>query len=129
MPHDFKVKEIELPISGSSTSDALDSSIRNEVRRDDTSKDTYFIPVAKILNNIEKSYDKGKKILAESKNISDTDIRKSSSDDGETLTEIEKGRLMDELTPSNASASSGLSSAASQGDTDASHPANESGKQ
>ena len=63
VPYDFKVKEIELPISGSSTSDALDNSIRNEMRSDDTSKDTYFIPVAKILNNIKKSYDKGKKYL------------------------------------------------------------------
>ncbi len=42
------------------------------------------------------------------------------------LTQIEKGKLLDELTLSNATASSGLSSAASQGDTDAGRPANDS---
>ena len=42
------------------------------------------------------------------------------------LTQIEKGKLIDELTLSNATASSGLSSAASQGDTDAGRPANDS---
>ncbi len=42
------------------------------------------------------------------------------------LTQIEKGKLLDELALSKASASSGLSSVASQGDAVAGHPATES---
>ena len=40
------------------------------------------------------------------------------------LTRIEKGKLLDELAPFNSSASSGLSSVASQGETASGHSAN-----
>lgn len=53
MPHDYKVTKIELAISGSSTSDALTNSIETESS----------VSGAKLLNNIEKSYDKNVKLL------------------------------------------------------------------
>ena len=63
-PHDYRVTKIELIISGSPTSDALNSSTENV--------DNSTISVAKLLQNIEKAYDSGKKILDESK-IADED--------------------------------------------------------
>ena len=53
VPHDYKVTKIELAISGSSTSDALTNSIETESS----------VSGAKLLNNIEKSYDKNVKLL------------------------------------------------------------------
>ena len=53
MPHDYKVTKIELAISGSSTSDALTNSIETESS----------VSGVKLLNNIEKSYDKNVKLL------------------------------------------------------------------
>jgi len=49
--YDYRVTKIDLPISGSSTTNALGKPI---------------ISVANLLNNVEKSYDPGKLILAES---------------------------------------------------------------
>ena len=63
-PHDYRVTKIELPISGSSTSDALDNSENTDFRN--TS-----ISAAKLLQNVEKSYDKGKKLLEESKSTNE----------------------------------------------------------
>ena len=53
VPHDYKVTKIELAISGSSTSDALTNSIETESS----------VSGVKLLNNIEKSYDKNVKLL------------------------------------------------------------------
>ncbi len=57
-PHDYRVTKIELIISGSSTSNALNSSINGKGLK------TY--PLAKLLEGVEKFYDMGKKKLAES---------------------------------------------------------------
>ena len=62
--YDYKITEVELIISGSSTSNALNNSTS--------------VTGAKLLNGVEKSYEKGKKVLAVSKNSSkgDTMFRK-----------------------------------------------------
>ncbi|MBP5259419.1 MAG: hypothetical protein J6Z12_02130, partial [Paludibacteraceae bacterium] len=52
IPHDYQITKVELLISGSSASNAL-------------SNPTH-VSAAKILQGIEKSYDKGKKVLGES---------------------------------------------------------------
>ncbi len=62
-PHDYRVTKIELPISGSSTSNALDNS--NGVGTPSNENSTY--PAAKLLKDVEKAYDIGKNILEESK--------------------------------------------------------------
>ena len=63
-PHDYRVTKVELLISGSPTSNALSNSTGSH-----TSKVNALAPVAvtKLLQNVEKSYDIGKKILDESK--------------------------------------------------------------
>ena len=75
-PHDYRVTKIELIISGSSTSDALNSSIETV--------DFSTIPATKLLQNVEKSYDKGKFLLEKSKNVThfskDSDIKKGKSE-------------------------------------------------
>ena len=83
-PHDYRVTKIELLISGSPTSNALSNSI-GEVLDGQTTKplsvssrksntpngrsnvSDVFVSGVKLLNNLEKSYDSGKKILDESK--------------------------------------------------------------
>ena len=57
--YDYMVTSVELVISGSSTSDALTNSTR---------KPLIDIAVAKLLKDVEKSYDPGKRLLDESKN-------------------------------------------------------------
>ena len=52
--YDYKITEVELIISGSSTSNALNNSTS--------------VTGAKLLEGVEKSYDKGKKVLDESEN-------------------------------------------------------------
>lgn len=53
-PHDYRVTKIELLISGSPTSNALSNSIGSG----EFYNSTY--PLSKLLQNVEKSYDKGK---------------------------------------------------------------------
>jgi hypothetical protein len=54
--YDYKITEVELIISGSSTSNALNSSTS--------------VSATKILKDVEKTYDKGKKVLEVSENLS-----------------------------------------------------------
>ena len=58
-PHDYRVTKVELLISGSATSNALSNSTGSH------SQST--VTAAKLLQNVEKEYDKGKKLLDESK--------------------------------------------------------------
>ena len=62
-PHDYRVTKIELIISGSPTSNALNSSTGSG----EFYNSTY--PLSKLLQNVEKSYDKGKKLLDESRKV------------------------------------------------------------
>ena len=59
-PHDYRVTKVELLISGSATSNALSNSTG--------SHSPSTVTAAKLLQNVEKEYDKGKKLLDESKN-------------------------------------------------------------
>ena len=54
-PHDYRVTKIELLISGSPTSNALSNSINTERAANG------LLPLAKLLQNVDKSYDSGKK--------------------------------------------------------------------
>ena len=65
-PHDYRVTKIELFVSGSPTSNARNSST--------IGGQASSIEVAKLLKGIEKSYDKGKKILDESKKADESGI-------------------------------------------------------
>ncbi|MDY3855598.1 MAG: hypothetical protein SO008_00780 [Bacteroidaceae bacterium] len=58
-PHDYRVTKVELLISGSATSNALSNSTG--------SHSPSTVTAAKLLQNVEKEYDKGKKLLDESK--------------------------------------------------------------
>lgn len=67
MPDSYKITKIELIISGSSASNALNNSTS--------------VSVAKLLKDVEKSYDKGKKLLDESDNISERQGEKTYTDE------------------------------------------------
>lgn len=83
-PHDYRVTKIELLISGSSTSDALSNS--------NGSHSPSTVTTAKLLQNVEKSHDKGKNILTESEKadlqVTDT------NDEPTTPDEAEEGDVM-----------------------------------
>ena len=66
VPHDYRVTKIELIISGSPTSNALNSSIKRV--------NYSTLPVAKLLKDVEKSYDSGKKVLDESRKADENPI-------------------------------------------------------
>ncbi len=77
-PHDYRVTKIELLISGSSTSNALSNS--------NGSHNLSMVTAAKLLEGVEKSYDKGKKILDESAKadaVADGDTRGYTTTEGE----------------------------------------------
>ena len=75
-PHDYRVTKVELLISGSATSNALSNS--TGVGTPNSELEAY--PLAKLLQNVEKAYDKGKKILDESK-TEDTYLYRDVEDD------------------------------------------------
>lgn len=80
-PHDYRVTKIELIISGSSTSNALNSSIGSHGLNSELEAHD-LITGAKLLQNVEKAYDKGKYLLDESKKADeDTALYR---DEGET---------------------------------------------
>lgn len=60
-PHDYRVTKVELLISGSPTNNALSNSTKA-----DTSN---WYPLAKLLQNVEKSYDFGKNCLKRAKKL------------------------------------------------------------
>gem|GEM_PF-3571273 len=66
-PHDYRVTKVELLISGSATSNALSNSTG--------SHSPSTVTAAKLLQNVEKAYDKGKLLLDEAKNPSEVDYR------------------------------------------------------
>ena len=96
-PHDYRVTKIELLISGSPTSNALSNSIGEVLdgqttkplsvssRKSNTTNGSKrangYVHVAKLLQDVGKSYDLGKKLLEESK-IADesTDLYRDSDD-------------------------------------------------
>ena len=96
-PHDYRVTKIELLISGSPTSNALSNSIGEVLdgqttkplsvssRKSNTTNGSKrangYVHVAKLLQDVVKSYDLGKKLLEESK-ISDesTDLYREGDD-------------------------------------------------
>ena len=62
-PHDYRVTKVELLISGSPTSNALSNSTGSR----GIDSNITSVALAKLLQNVEKSYDLGKKLLDESK--------------------------------------------------------------
>lgn len=77
--YDYKITEVELIISGSSTSNALNNS---------TSVDA-----AKLLKGVEKSYDKGKKVLDESEKELNTRFRITPAMDKAYMDAVERGDM------------------------------------
>lgn len=61
-PHSYEVTKIELPNSDDATNQSTGLKVLN------TSSESNSIPTANLLKGIEKSYDKGKKLLDESEN-------------------------------------------------------------